>query len=217
MIQNSAKMFNRPQLQKQDVEDIYSALGEYLYENDDYDISRACEGFGGNVITLEQYVSSCVKNCVQHFCSEKKSRGKHEQQEKVFEDADGKQVSQFEFAEDPSVKQEFLKLDYNLTDLCSQYECFRYRFGCDMFQLIYVRLLLLQMNKNNEQLYDNIMTILGVNKKQLQTVWKKQAGTDIFVQILKAAYEIGYIEAVRTLEQFVYGAADIKKAVKSQV
>ena len=35
------------------------------------------------------------------------------------EDADGKQVSQFEFAEDPSVKQEFLKLDYNLADLCS--------------------------------------------------------------------------------------------------
>ena len=25
----------------------------------------------------------------------------------------------FEFAEDPSVKQEFLKLDYNLADLCS--------------------------------------------------------------------------------------------------
>ena len=38
---------------------------------------------------------------------------------RIFEDADGKQVSQFEFAEDPLVKQEFLKLDYNLADLCS--------------------------------------------------------------------------------------------------
>ena len=58
------------------------------------------------------------------------------------------------------------------------------------------------------------MTVLGVNKRQLAAVERRQQQNDVFIQILKAANEIGFRNAVNILEDFVYGAKDIKQAVR---
>lgn len=217
MIFSSAKMFNRPQLQKQDVDDIYSELGSFLYKNDDYDFNKAYNDDTGSVAPIEVYINYCVKTCVQKFCQHKQSMDKHEQHEKIFEDSDGKQCSQFDFVEDNSVRTEFFRLDYDLRQLCEQSECHRYDFGCDMFQLIYVRLLLISEGRHqDDRLYDSIMTVLGVNKKELMAVNRHQQKSDIFIQILKAANEIGFKNAVVVLEDFVYGVKYIKEAVRYQ-
>ena len=218
MIFNNAKMFNRPQLQREDVEDVYQDLGNLLYRSDDYDLDKACDFTGnGDIIPIEVYISSCIKTCVQKFCQHKQGIDKHEQQERVFEDSDGKQSSQFDFVEDTTARHDFFRIDYDLRKLCEQYECYRYKFGCDMFQLIYVRLLLIADGRyQDEKVYDSIMTILGVSKKQLAAVEKRQYQNDIFIQILKAANEIGFKNAVDILEEFVYGARDIKQAVRWQ-
>lgn len=51
-----------------------------------------------------------------------------------------------------------------------------------MFQLIYVRLLLIADGRyQDEKVYDSIMTILGVSKKQLAAVEKRQYQNDIFI------------------------------------
>lgn len=218
MIFNSAKMFNRPQLQKEDVEDAYQELGKLLYKSEDYSLDKACSlSETGEIIPIEVYISQCVKTCVSKFCQQKSGIDKREKQAKVFEDQDGKQSSQFDFVEDTSAAHEFLRLDYDLRKLCESYECYRYKFGCDMFQLIYVRLLLIADGRyQDEKLYDSIMTVLGVSKKQLQSVERRQYQNDVFIQILKAANEIGFKSAVEILEDFVYGARDIKQAVMWQ-
>lgn len=218
MIFNNARVFNRPQLQIQDIEDIYQDLGNHLYENDDYDITKACESDSDEITPIEVYISQCIRTCVQRYCTRKQKVLRNEQPERVFEDQDGKQSSQFDFVEDSTVREEFLNLDYDLERLCESYECYRYKFGCDIFQLIYVKLLLIQHGKmHDNEVYDNIMTILGVNKKQLQAVQRMQQSNDVLVSILKAANDIGFRTAVGVLENFVYGAKDIKQAVNSRI
>lgn len=218
MIFNNAKAFSRPALQIQDIDDIYQELGNHLYETDDYDITKAYDDISDGITPIEIYISQCVRTCVQKYCTKKQKIMKNEQQEKVFEDSDGKQSSQFDFVEDAQVRQEFSRIDYDLKRLCESYECYRYKFGCDMFQLIYVKLLLISRGRaHDDAIYDSIMTVLGVNKKQLQTVQKKQQSNDVFVQILKAANDIGFRTAVNVLEDFVYGAKDIKQAVDARL
>lgn len=218
MIFNNAKAFSRPALQIQDIDDIYQELGNHLYETDDYDITKAYDDISDGITPIEIYISQCVRTCVQKYCTKKQKIMKNEQQEKVFEDSDGKQSSQFDFVEDAQVRQEFSRIDYDLKRLCESYECYRYKFGCDMFQLIYVKLLLISKGRlHDDAIYDSIMTVLGVNKKQLQAVQKKQQSNDVFVQILKAANEIGFRTAVNVLEDFVYGAKDIKQAVDARL
>ena len=218
MIFNNAKAFSRPALQIQDIEDIYQELGKHLYETEDYDINKAYDDISDGITPIEVYISQCVRTCVQKYCTKKSKIMKNEQPERVFEDQDGKQSSQFDFVEDAQVRQEFSRIDYDLMRLCESYECYRYKFGCDMFQLIYVKLLLISKGKiNDDDVYDSIMTVLGVNKKQLQTVQKKQQTNDVFVQILKAANDIGFRTAVGVLENFVYGAKNIKQAVDSKL
>lgn len=216
MIQSNAKMFNRPQIQKQDLDDIYQELGRLLYENDDYCLERAYDLDGsGQIAPIEAYISQCVKTCVSKFCQRKQSLDKKEQIVKLFEDEEGRQSSQFDFMEDQTVQKDFDRVDYDLRKLCESYECYRYKFGCDMFQLIYIRLLLIQDGRHSdEKIYDSIMTVLGVNKRQLAAVERRQQQNDVFIQILKAANEIGFRNAVNILEDFVYGAKDIKQAVR---
>ena len=218
MIFNNAKMFNRPQISKQDVEDIYQELGRLLYTSEDYSLERAYNfDNSGTIIPIDAYINQCIKTCVSKFCQRKQTLDKREQPVKVFEDDDGRQSSQFDFIEDTNVQQDFDRIDYDLRKLCEQYECYRYKFGCDMFQLIYVRLLLIQDGRyQDEKTYDSIMTVLGVNKRQLATVERRQSQNDVFIQILKAANEIGFKNAVDILEEFVYGAKDIKQAVRWQ-
>ena len=51
-----------------------------------------------------------------------------------------------------------------------------------MFQLIYVRLLLISEGRHqDDRLYDSIMTVLGVNKKELMAVNRHQQKSDIFI------------------------------------
>ena len=216
MIHHSAKMFNRPKLQSYDADDIYQEVGKLLYESEDYNIEKAYDG--NACITIEQYIGNYVKSCVQKFCTAKKSREKKEMQEMVYEDMDGKRVGQFDFMEDNQQCQDFYRLDYDLRKLCESYECHRYKFGCDIFQLIYVRFILVQNGMYNDRgLYDSIMTVLGVDKKTLQLVERRQYKNDILVQILRAANEIGFKNQVSVLEDFVYGAEDIKQAVQTQI
>ena len=64
-IRGIAKSLNKV-LQKTDVDDAYMEILHYLYQSDDYNISKAYERSNnvGSIVSLDGYVHSCIKYCV---------------------------------------------------------------------------------------------------------------------------------------------------------
>lgn len=197
---------------KQDIDDIFQEIQITLYKSDDYNLQKATErSHTGIPLTLEAYVHNCVKNTVVRFLSERYKVEKCLVPEMKFESDSGKEISQFEFVEDENSTQQFEDLKYDLKAFCDNYEHARYKYGHDIFQLLYIRLL--TSRNMDDPIFRNILTILGVSKKELASMERRAADDDIVINLLKAVSLAGRKKSISILGNYIYSANCIKMAI----
>lgn len=208
-IRGIAKNTRRHNLQTSDVEDIYSEVLEYLYSCDDYNISKAVERSSTNtIVTLEGYVNACIKYCVVRHCT---SMYKDEKEviHDTIHDEDGKELSLLDNIADSKSDMDYVL--YDLEAICRSCESVRYKYGVDIYQLWFVRLLTL----SNDKLYKDMLDILGISRKELVQVEKKAAEDELMTTFTKAISIIGIENAIHVIRPYVYSAPKIEETIST--
>lgn len=195
-------------LQPIEVDEIFMQLLEYLYAYEDYSIDKAVRS-DNEVVTLEGFINSCLKFCIKRYRS-----GYFMEKSAVIPDTvrggDDEEFSLFDTVADDS-NRKFDESIYVLEDICKQYECERYRYGVDMYMLFFIRLLTIQVNKENR--YEEILINLEVPKDLLSVIESKAIMDGPIHSIVKASTLVDIEEAVNTLERFTYSARMLREVV----
>lgn len=208
-IKSLAKSITKSNIQSVDAEDIYSEVLEYLYSCEDYSLCKAVDfGSNGTIISIDGYVHICIKNCVKRHITNAYRIEKplvH-----GFNSAgDDRELDPFYNIEDESASRVFDDIVYNLESFCKQYECYRYKYGIDIFMLLYVRLLTYEQGK---EIYHNILEILGINRREISVAEKISAYEDVFTTLSRCVAIIGVEKAIKIVSKYVYSADRIAEA-----
>lgn len=212
-IRGIAKIYNKV-LQYSDIEDVYMEIINYLYRSDDYNIAKAYErsSSDGAIVSLEGYVHSCIKFCVIRYVTDDFKEESRLVRDKL-QDDEGKEISLFDTLADTKNIDVFNSIGYQLESICKSYEHQRYAFGPDIFQIWFVRLQTIIYNKQN--LYMDILNILGISKSEIIKVEKRANNDGAMVNIAKAITLIGAEEAVKILRDYTYSADKIEQVIKN--
>lgn len=214
-ILNQAKSMSKL-LQSADVEDCFTEVLMYLYSASDYDVSiakeRGHESFGNNIISLDGYVHSCVKFVTLRFVRELITKEVNEAPNTVNgEGDDATETSIFDVISD-NKHLEYDNITYDLDKICKYYESDRYKYEVDIFELWFVRLLTNKYGK--KMLYNDILTILGVEKYRLSNLQKQAKFSQAMLDIAKAISVCGTDEALKIIRNYTYSADKIEKVVR---
>lgn len=213
-IRGIARGYRKIGLQTADVEDIYDEVLVYLYHCDDYDISKALERSStGTMVSLEGYLNVCIKYCVIRYCTQLNNR-EHDVISDTIQDGEDRELSIFNTIPDPNAEIGVDHLDYDFESLCKSCEPLRYRYGTDIYLILYVRLL--TSGVNMEETYKNMLTILGISKKDLSRI-DRTSEDSVMLAFAKAISMTPVDEAISELEKYVYSAKLVKKTVLSNI
>lgn len=199
-------------LQKADIEDIYMEILDYLYTCDDYNISKACErsSNAGVIVSLEGYVHSCIKYCVIRYVTNMFNTEKSLVRDCI-KDEEGKELSLFDTIQDTR-DIGFDDFGYQLDSICKAFESNRYQYGPDLFQIWFIRLQTIICNKSER--YVDILTILGISKKDINTIEKETNYDSAMISIAKAITLIDIEEAVEVIRKYTYSADKIQRVIE---
>ena len=209
-IRGIAKNIRRNNIQTSDIEDIYEELLVYLYKSDDYNITKAMERSSTNtIVSLEGYLNVCIKYCVVRYCTDMYNEEKSRVAETVFDD-EGKTLSLFDTIPDTR-SYDHENVIYDLEALCRSCETLRYKYGPDLYLVWYVRLLTLK--SDNDSLYKDILSVLGISKRELSNIEKYAADDDLLVSLAKAIDVIGIEQAIKIVRPYVFSAKKIDETI----
>lgn len=209
-IRGISKTLNKV-LNRTDLDDIYMEVLTYLYSCDDYNIGKAYDRSNSDgLVSLSGYVHSCIKFCVLRYVTTMYSTEKSLVREYVKDD-EGRELSLFDTIPDSREENDFNSIGYQLDTICREYEYQRYQHGLDVFQIWFIRLQ--TMIKNKQDRYKDILSILGVSKKELGQL-EKTSKDGIMINIAKAVSITGVEEAIKILRKYTYSADKIEKVVE---
>lgn len=207
-----AKTKRKQSLQTADVEDIYSEILLYLYNCDDYNINKAIDRSStGNIVSLEGYLNVCIKFCVIRHCNQMKNVETDTMSDTIISGED-KELSIFDTIPDKSSDITLDHLVYDFRTLCESCTPVRYRYGTDIYLVLYIRLLT-SFDVTGET-YKTILSILGITKKDLSKI-EKGSEDEIMFGFAKAISLSDASEAISILEEYVYSSNLIKDMVNS--
>ena len=196
-----------------EVEDIYSEVYSYLYKCDDYNLSKAIErSKDDTIVSIDGYISSCVKFCVIRYLTSQYKIEKQTVREYI-ESEGGKELSIFDTLVDYNSEDKYNDVMYSIEQQCEAYEYARYSFGVDIYLVWYVRLLTIG-NKAQTDIYYTILEVLGISKRELNTIKTKMANSELMRAFAKAVALSGVEKSIEVLERYVYSAHSIKDVVK---
>lgn len=191
-----------------DVEDIYQTVLDYLYRCDDYKIEKAYTDKA--FVSLEGYVHTCTKYCVIRYVTDMYTDEKNKISENTYDD-EGKELSIFDTIADKKADINCDDMGMTLRKVCKQFESYRYGFGPDIFMLWFIRLETILYHK--EDRYKDILTILGVTKKELSDIERRTCTDGAMLSIAKAVSVIGVKESINVLKDFTYSYKNIEAVV----
>lgn len=199
-------------LQKAELEDLYSGLIVYLYGTEDYDVSKAVERSSkeGSIVSLEGYVHSCIRYYILRQLNQVDKKQPHTVPESQ-KDTDGKEVSLFDRIASDTSQERFEDYDYNLKDICELYEPKRYAYGADLFQIWFIRLLTMKYNKND--LFVEIMNVLGISKKDINFLSKLSNTEETMNSFARAITISGVDKAIDILRHYTFSADKLESVI----
>ena len=210
-IRGIEKSIRKHNLQTTEVEDIYSDILMYLYNCDDYNISKAIERSSTNtMVSLEGYLNSCIRCCVIRHCTTSYKEEKEHVRD-TYTDDDGKELSIFDSIPDTRSAEHMEVVMYDLPTLCESYQILRYKYGPDIYMIWYIRLLTLA--NHNKELYKEILNILGISRKELANIEKLAAEDELMTTLAKAISLAGVENAISVIKDYVYSAKKIEQTV----
>lgn len=208
-IRGIGKSLNNKFLQKADIDDIYMEILQYLYTCDDYNVTKAYERSNnvGVVVSLEGYVHSCVKYCVIRYLTEKYKKEKPFVSDYVKGRED---LSIFDTIPDKSKND--IESHTDLKEICKSIRSKRYIYGVDVYQIWFVRLKTMSLNKNDR--YQDILDVLNVSTKDVSFIEKSDT-EGIMMSIAKAVTVIGVDASLDIFRKYVYSAKNIEKVIET--
>lgn len=213
-IRGIARGYRKHALQQLDVEDIYGEVLLYLYNCHDYDLNRAIDrSSSGAMVSLEGYLNVCIKYCVIRYCTQLTAHERETVSDTIQDDND-KELSIFNTIPDPNAEINLDHMVYDVGSLCKSCEPLRYRFGPDIYLILYVRLLTASDISGNT--YRNVLDILGISKKDLSRI-DRNSDDSVMNAFAKAISITPTEEAISIIEKYVYCAQMIKNAVSLQM
>lgn len=213
LIRRVAKSIRRCRLQPADVDDIYQEVVTYLYKCDDYNICKAVErASNGSIVSLEGYIGKCIKFCVIRYCTQlyKEEKG---QVNPISNDEDGKELSILDNIADSSSSDSIDSVVYDLRSICKSCESMRYKFGPDIYLVVYVRLLTLVQKK--QHLYKDLMDLVGITKRELSNIEKESCEEEILTTFVKAIEVCGIDEAIKIIRPYVFSSNFIDSTISA--
>lgn len=196
-----------------DVDAIYSNVLMYFYGASDYDMEKAYEkSHNDNIVTLEGYVHSCIKCCVLRYITGEYGYNASTVMDSV-KSEEGDDISLF----DSISSDEKVDVNIRLEELCEMYTSERYKYGVDIFEMLYVMVIIGSMNEHDERESDNIesvLNVLGLDKSAIKGCISKSEETNdnILNEISTAITKIGYSESEQILRKYVYSPDLIRAA-----
>ena len=194
-----------------DYNDIYDELVLYLYKYDDYDTERAIQSCLENgydsIISLESYITVCIKNCVKRYA---KSRRDYLDKiiNGVINERDGKDLSLLDIIPDKRMAERYESIEFDLDLALKAVECKRYRYGVDIYQLLYISLMYnapIVVNDDSMSIDTLLYKVLNIGKKEIYNV----------VSNLLRVLGIGSHDVVlRLLGRYVYGVDMLNSIIK---
>jgi hypothetical protein len=199
-------------LKRYEIEDIYQNLLIYLFTYEDYNISKACDRIEeGVVLSLEQYVHTCIKFCVLRYITEQYKYEKPLVREySKTNETDDQELSIFDTIADKKASK-YEEIEYDLDTICKMYESHRYEYGIDIFQVWFVRLETIAHNKKDK--YSEIIKQLGISANDVANLEKKSDTSGAMLSIAKAVSIIGVEQAIEVLKKYTYASDIISKVI----
>lgn len=215
LIRRVARSIRRCRIQPTDVDDIYQEVITYLYKCDDYNICKAIErASNGTIVSLEGYIGKCIKFCVIRYCTEM-YREEKEHVNPITNDDEGKELNILDNLADSESMESIDSVIYDLRSICKSYESMRYRFGPDIYLVMYIRLLTLVQKK--QHLYKELLNLMGITKKELSNIEKESCDEEILTTFVKAIKVCGIDKAIQIIRPYVFSSNFIDKAVSAYI
>ena len=126
-------------------------------------------------------------------------------------DEEGKELSLFDTIADKKSDINCDDMGCDLRSVCKQFESHRYGFGPDIFMLWFIRLETILYNK--EDRYKDILSILGITKKELNEIERRTCTDGAMLSIARAVSLVGINEALKVLKDFTYSYKNIEAVV----
>ena len=191
------------------VDDIMSDVAVYFKNANDYDIERAYNESTDSYIPIEGYIAVGIKHCIQRYKTERYGNEKNVVHTINNNDEDSKERDVFDTIQDNSSLDEMNNIGYDLDTTLSAIRSMRYKYGIDIYMIIYIRLL---TNSNSEK-YFKILEAIGVSKKELNDTEKKLSKEFDMQCLIKAICLNETERLISSIEGYVYGCKQLKKAV----
>lgn len=226
-ISSYAKSMNKI-LSATDIEDCYSDVLINFYESNDYDINIATERAGEKernkeskgkeqkgvgIISLEAYVYKITKFVVMRYVTDRLKIDSKEMSNIHYNKEEREEFNLLDTIPDTSdTETKYERLQYDLDTICKQYESYRYKYIIDIFQLWFIKLLLLKYNK--EDYYKDILETIGTKKADLNYMKNEIKHSEVMFDIAKAVSIAGVERAIEILKQYTYAADRLEKLVE---
>lgn len=238
-ISSYAKSMNKI-LTAADIEDCYSDVLINFYESNDYDINIATERAGEKarekeigqrgtgqkskepkgkeskgvgIISLEAYVYKITKFVVMRYVTDRLSIESKEMSNITYNKEEREEFNLLDTIPDTSdTESKYDKLQYDLDTICKQYESHRYKYLIDIFQLWFIKLLLIKYNK--EDYYKDILETIGTKKADLNYLKNAIKHSEVMFDIAKAVSIAGVEQAIKVLGNYTYAADRLERLVE---
>lgn len=196
--------------------DIISNVVDYFIDSPDYNIERAYNEETDTYITLESYISISIKHVIKRYKSEEYKRDSGVI--KSFKSEDGTEKSAIDFLPDAKANKDYNSVECSVTDALDSVQNLRYYFGMDLYLLIYLELATWkEKSKDCEGTYTLILNSLGISKKHMSYIKNKVRKNEEVGSLMSALCEVGREEAIKYLENYVYGIRHIKRVLSEKV
>ena len=236
-ISSYAKSMNKT-LSATDIEDCYSDVLINFYESNDYDINIATERAGEKersrkpkgkelkgkelkgkelkevgIISLEAYVYKITKFVVMRYVTDRLSIESKEMSNITYNKEEREEFNLLDTIPDTSdTETKYDRLQYDLDTICKQYESYRYKYIIDIFQLWFIKLLLMKYNK--EDYYKDILETIGIKKVDLNYMKNAIKHSEVMFDIAKAISICGVEQAIKVLGNYTYAADRLERLVE---
>lgn len=213
-IRSAVRSIYKSPLPTMDIEDIYDEVLDYLYKCDDYDKDKAIgfsiENGSQTIISLEGYVGTCIKYCVKRFISSMYEREKEIARD-VTRDEEGRESRILDIIPDKTVEEHYNRIGYSVESALKVLEYKRYKYGADVYLILFIRLLTLNKPEVN---YRQILDILEISRKDLSELEKKMGYDEDILHAIKALALKELKEAIEAVKPYIYSEKIISNAIQ---
>lgn len=199
-----------------DIDDIYSEVFIYFYGVDDYNLSKAdaiTKDGREYILPIEGYVFKSIEFCIKRFITDKYNRECLIADNEI-RDSEDNILDLLNNVADNKTDLDFENATIDLNQHCKEYEGLRYNYGIDIFQVWYIRLLIMD-KKLDSSCFDTMMNILGISKRELKALSIDVYEDEEMIEFARGINKHGIEESIEILEQYIYSAEQIKKAIDS--